>query len=135
MFTVIVAVFAVLTTPYLLYAVIATSYATFNTDSFQEHSNVFSVLNYGLFSLSAMNNCTNPLIYSKMHPRMRQVVRNVKMKIREMFCGKKVQDDQQKLCTLWKELPFVEFSSSTKNVNVKQDRLRSSFRTMVESIV
>jgi len=67
MFALIVVIFVLLTTPYLVILFTITYYATYDIMTYYNNIKVLQALNYGLFILSAFNSTVNCFVYAKFH--------------------------------------------------------------------
>lgn len=82
MFALIVGVFVVLTTPYLIFLFTFMYYATYRLETFLEHRVLLSALNYALFTFAAFNSCVNCVIYAKMHTGVRTFYKTMRRSVR-----------------------------------------------------
>ncbi|XP_057307216.1 neuropeptide receptor npr-1-like [Hydractinia symbiolongicarpus] len=82
MFALIVGVFVILTTPYLIFLFTFMYYATYRLETFMEHRVLLSALNYALFTFAAFNSCVNCVIYAKMHTGVKTFYRTMRRSVR-----------------------------------------------------
>ncbi|XP_057307219.1 neuropeptide Y receptor type 2-like [Hydractinia symbiolongicarpus] len=104
MFALIVAVFVVLTTPYLNFLFIFMHYATHRPKTFMEHRVLFYALNYALFTFAAFNSCVNCVIYAKMQSGVRAFLNCLRGRIRRRIVQEKTSISRKSnICIVGKQ--------------------------------
>lgn len=83
MFGIIVVVFFVMTTPYLVSFFVAAYYGTFNEKKYLKNIHVLTNINYATYTLMAFNACIDPFIYSIRYKEMSKAFKNYLSSIRK----------------------------------------------------
>ena len=85
MFLIVVTSFFFLTAPYAIYYFVS-NYLLF-VEPNDIDRNVLLAWNYGLFIVSVLNSCVNPIIYGKMHREVNRQIRPFFKPLRKLFSG------------------------------------------------
>ena len=76
MFIIVVVTYFVLSAPYIIFHFVDNYLQVYEAKFHARYTNKFMMLNYGLFTLSALNSCVNPLIYTKMHHEVSMTIKS-----------------------------------------------------------
>lgn len=76
MFGVIVVIFFLMTTPYMVSSFVVAYYGTFNRQKYAENRDLLVNLQYATYTLMAFNACIDPLIYSVRYNDLRNGFKN-----------------------------------------------------------
>ena len=140
MFGIIVIIFFVMTTPYMISFFIIAYYGTFDEHMYYKNEKLLFHLQYAFYTLMGFNACFNPLIYAVRYKDIRRTFRKVfstqrhdKMKRKngvgamvDRKYGRVSQLDQKLLkasTSVFDEVKVEQHNNTEKNLHVKVERI------------